>query len=142
MKKVAFLLLLFTFTSFLIGCNSNNSEDDNTVTVIYDTEGGGYIVGSSTQKISHGRNTETVTAVANDGWEFVGWDDGYENPDREDINVTESVTYTAIFTQTDDFDDVEDDSSDVEDKPVDAPPGTNQDQNGDQEQNENQDEAE
>ena len=40
--------------------------------------------------------TITITAVANSGYKFIGWDDG-NTDDTRTITVSENKTYTAIF---------------------------------------------
>jgi hypothetical protein len=44
-----------------------------------------------------GGNTTQVVAVAEDGYEFMGWDDGYKKPVRSDGKVTEDIVCIAIF---------------------------------------------
>ena len=65
-------------------------------TVTYAASEGGSISGEKTQTRASGTSTSAVTALANEGWHFVGWDDGNTNPTRSDT-VSASVTYTAIF---------------------------------------------
>lgn len=67
------------------------------VTITYKAAEGGKIEGKASQPIDKGSSTETVTAVPNEGYEFVKWDDGLTTASRTDKNVTESKTYTAIF---------------------------------------------
>ena len=71
------------------------------VSVTYDVEGGGSIDGESDQLIPIGTSTEMIVAVADDGWEFVEWDDGYKKPARSDKNINEDVVFVAIFMQMD-----------------------------------------
>ena len=68
-------------------------------TVTYVATSGGYIVGNSVQTVEQGQNTEAVTAVADDGYTFEKWSDGLTSATRQDCNVQESVTLTAIFTE-------------------------------------------
>lgn len=67
------------------------------VTVTYTAQEGGRIEGASVQKILMGGSTTAVTAVANPGYEFVGWNDGKTQAVRSDSNVAETVAYQAIF---------------------------------------------
>ena len=70
----------------------------NYVSVEYLAAEGGWISGSSYQTISYGGNTAAVTAIPNWGYRFVEWSDNHStNPVRNDVGVTESTTYTAIF---------------------------------------------
>jgi uncharacterized membrane protein YeaQ/YmgE (transglycosylase-associated protein family) len=67
------------------------------VSVTYEVEDGGYIEGETDQLIPMGGNTTQVVAVAADGYEFMGWDDGYKKPVRSDGKVTEDIVCIAIF---------------------------------------------
>ena len=79
-------------------------NDDVTLTAIFSNEHkiayeateGGYILGESAQSVIYGSRTSNVMAIANDGYVFVGWDDGTMGFARND-SVTGSVTYKAIF---------------------------------------------
>ncbi|MBQ4071872.1 MAG: phage holin family protein [Clostridia bacterium] len=91
--------------------NPFEDEDDILATYIpitYLADEGGEIEGETDQLIPPGGSTETVVAVAEDGWVFVGWDDGNENPDRFEKNVTEEWVYIAIFEQIAEGDGTED----------------------------------
>ena len=63
----------------------------------YFAEFGGNIEGNTTQSIEKGYSGETVTAVADTGYEFVKWSDGLTTATRTDINVMDNITVTAIF---------------------------------------------
>lgn len=69
------------------------------IAVDYEVEGDGVIEGEANQLILSGDKTEIVIAVPEDGWAFVGWDDGYEDPVRFDENVTEDKLFVAIFKE-------------------------------------------
>lgn len=60
---------------------------------------GGEIEGETNQLLLPGEDALPVVAVAEDGWVFVGWDDGAKNPERQDKNVTSGALYTATFQQ-------------------------------------------
>lgn len=77
-------------------------EDDpfaNYIAVTYVVEEGGYIEGETDQLVEPGASTTPVIAVAEDGWMFVGWDDGYSELERFETNVTQGLYFTAIFEQ-------------------------------------------
>lgn len=78
-----------------------NPEDPlaNHIAVTYLVEEGGEIDGETDQLLLPGEDATPVVALAEDGWVFVSWDDGSERPDRHDLQITESVTYTAIFQE-------------------------------------------
>lgn len=67
-------------------------------TVTYAAEEHGIISGTPEQQVAAGETTETVTAVADAGYVFTGWSDGYTNPTRQDA-VNNNAEYTAHFTR-------------------------------------------
>lgn len=85
----------------------------------YVVEGGGSIEGEEAQIVSYGENGTPVLAVADDGWVFAGWNDGYPEPYREDYLITENTTFTAVFEQMPD--DQEENPSDSPDQPEENP---------------------
>lgn len=66
-------------------------------TVIYNPTAGGYIQGKLTQSVYIGSSTTEVTAVANEGYYFLYWDDGVTDATRTDIAKDSLVVRTAIF---------------------------------------------
>ncbi|MBE6544272.1 MAG: hypothetical protein E7675_07710 [Ruminococcaceae bacterium] len=66
-------------------------------TVIYNPTVGGKIEGALTQTIFIGSSTTTVTAVAEEGYYFLYWDDGVTEATRSDIAKESLIVYTAIF---------------------------------------------
>lgn len=66
-------------------------------TVRYETDGNGTVEGKAEQSVEHGKNASPVTAIPNEGYEFVKWSDGTETPTRTDKNVTEDLTVKAEF---------------------------------------------
>ncbi len=66
-------------------------------TLSYSAGAGGRIIGSLTQSVESGKNGDSVLAVPDEGYEFIGWSDGVETAERQDTNVTEDVTATAQF---------------------------------------------
>lgn len=67
------------------------------IEVNYIAEEGGTIYGEEIQILISGEDAQPVTAVPDEGWIFIGWDDESSDPDRQDFGVTENITYTAIF---------------------------------------------
>ena len=67
------------------------------VTYLVNNEEAGFIDGEADQLILPGEDASSVIAVAEDGWMFVGWDDGYEGPDRTDRGITEEKVFIANF---------------------------------------------
>ena len=68
------------------------------VTLQYAAGEGGSIAGSSYQKdVEVGSDGESVTAVPEEGYQFVKWSDGVTENPRTDRNVQEEVNATAEF---------------------------------------------
>ena len=86
--------------------------------VTYEAEDGGYIDGEADQLVLEGGNAEPVTAVAEEGYVFVEWDDGLSRPGRQDNKITDHVVYVAIFELIMEEDEGEGDN---EDQPTDSP---------------------
>lgn len=81
-------------------------------TIIYEVEGAGEIEGNADQLVLKGGDAEPVLAVAEDGWAFLCWSDGSEEPYRHDKEVMPDgefsevdedgnviITYFAVFTE-------------------------------------------
>lgn len=79
-------------------------DSDKTLTAIFSNEikisyiatEGGYIFGTKEQSVVYGESGNTVRAVANKGYRFAGWSDGYDKISRTD-SLTEDTELTAIF---------------------------------------------
>ena len=111
------------------------SPDDpmaNYVALSYVVEEGGEIVGESDQLFAPGEDGTPVVAVAEDGWVFVGWDDGHDDPERQDFEITEDTVFTALFEEIGDG--IEGSGGDSSDGPSDESEG---DQASDAPDNEN-----
>ena len=68
------------------------------VTVSYKAGIGGIISGSADQRIAKYTGTTTeVTAVADAGYKFKQWSDGKTTATRTDTDITNNVTFTAVF---------------------------------------------
>lgn len=109
-------------------------EPDVYVAVTYIVEEGGYIEGESDQLVLLGTNADPVEAIADDGYAFKGWTDGYKKPFRSDSKVTEEIVLYAVFEEIMDGDgeDADDgnpsDKQDPNGKPdPNAPPDPNND---------------
>ena len=96
-----------------------NPEDpyENHIAISYMAEEGGEIEGEADQLVAPGESTSAVVAVAQDGWMFVGWDDGLETPERFDENVTVEMIYFAIFEEVIDGDESQGSESGGDGKP-------------------------
>lgn len=66
-------------------------------TVTYKCTTGGVIEGVSVQTAELGTSTVTITAVPNEGYTFVSWNDGLTTPQRSDV-ILGDKTYLARFS--------------------------------------------
>jgi len=128
---VANTLEVLAVTGILPGGESFIEEEDDEemidyVSVTYEADGGGFFSGEDIQLIPKGTSSTEVVAVADEGWEFYEWDDGYKKPARSDKNITEDVVFIAIFIQTGDGDPQEDPNGEPSDKPSDRPQNTDE----------------
>ncbi|NLO31957.1 MAG: hypothetical protein GX117_01185 [Candidatus Hydrogenedentes bacterium] len=57
----------------------------------------GHISGSAQQQVEHGNDGEAVFAEADVGFHFASWSDGNTENPRQDLDVTRSLSVTAIF---------------------------------------------
>ena len=102
MKKYRLILLVISSVLSLIalltlfGCKPNEATIAEYL-VKYETDGNGTINGEATQIVVEGEDCSQVTAVPDEGYEFVKWSDGITTPERQDKNVTEDKTITAQF---------------------------------------------
>ena len=98
----------YYFVSWSDGVTEATRQDivdtDKTITAIfsdkykikYEALEGGYIFGTTEQSISYGQSSQTVRAIANKGYEFIGWSDGNTKISRTDI-VTGDTVVCAYF---------------------------------------------
>lgn len=150
MAALALVAFLFSTTmTTVLGLSKNdiipaggelfNPEDsmENYISITYEVDGEGEILGEANQLIAPGENGTPVVAEAEDGWMFVGWDDGTESPERQEFGVTEEIVYVAIFEEFGDG--VEGSGGDSAGE---APDGEDGDQASDAPNNENGNSAE
>lgn len=113
---------------------------ENYISVTYEVSEGGIIEGVADQLVAPGASTEPVIAIPEDGWAFVGWDDGSTQPERYETNVTTDLYFVANFEQIaeggEEGDDMEDGSgkpgSNEGDEAEDLPEGGSADAESDQ----------
>ncbi len=71
------------------------------ISVSYQAEDGGFIVGQAEQSLQKGGTSSEVEAVAKEGYYFTGWSDGKTEAKRSDTlnaeNSEEKLTYSAKF---------------------------------------------
>ena len=104
------------------------------VTVTYEVEDGGTIDGDDVQDIVKGTDTTLITAVADEGFMFKEWSDGYTNPTRFDQKVNESIVLTAIFIELEDEEGEESENGGNGDSDQMGENGGNSEQEGDGDQ--------
>ena len=69
-------------------------------TVVYTAGDNGRIEGEQNQTIEYGNNANTVTALPNEGYEFVRWSDTEStDPVRTDKNIKQNISAEAIFNK-------------------------------------------
>ncbi|MBE6585029.1 MAG: hypothetical protein E7645_00720 [Ruminococcaceae bacterium] len=90
---------------------------DGTFEVIYTVGEGGWIRGETQQSVSFGDATVAVRAFADDGWIFVGWDDGETSPERSETGVSSDMQIKAVFEKIENNDSDDDDSDAADDLP-------------------------
>jgi uncharacterized repeat protein (TIGR02543 family) len=71
------------------------TQDNYVITTNVSPAGAGTVTGGGAY---HYGNVATLTATANSGYEFAGWNDGNTDNPRS-ITVTQSETYTAFFNE-------------------------------------------
>lgn len=71
--------------------------DMQTFSLVYSAGEGGRIIGTLNQKVDKGQDGSSVIAVADEGYEFIGWSDGVKNAERQDKNAMENLNVTAKF---------------------------------------------
>ena len=105
-------------------------KTDHFYNIFYSVEGNGVIYGvyngdkdyigydkdkkECNVKIKAGEKSEAVVAVANDGYVFVGWSDGYSNPFRASMTINENKIITALFQPISDVKDEMDEKDDTD----------------------------
>jgi hypothetical protein len=77
-------------------------EPEVYVSVTYEVEGGGFIEGEADQLVLLGGNAEPVEAIADEGYAFLNWDDGYKKTVRSDGGIREDIILIAIFEEVGD----------------------------------------
>lgn len=87
MRRILFLALCLLL--FLCSCDfitestsesassESESTNDGKITIEYRALDGGYIEGTALQSIIVGEKGTAVRAIANEGYRFIGWDDGF-----------------------------------------------------------------
>ncbi len=83
--------------------SNNNSEQQETTQTSYsihyfvNDNSFGSITGEVNQTVKSYQSGTTVTAVAKDGYRFIGWSDGVTSATRREQNVNNNISVTAYF---------------------------------------------
>ncbi len=103
----------YEFTGWSDGIQTAMRSDSNVVenisatalfakkvfTVDYQSSTGGTINGETSQTVEYGASAQSVVAVPNEGYVFIGWSDGVQTAMRNDSNVVWIISATALFTK-------------------------------------------
>ena len=71
--------------------------------LIYKAGPGGSIIGETSQAVPDGESGTAVTAVPEEGYEFVRWSDGVTTATRTDTDVARNISVTAEFEIAPDY---------------------------------------
>ena len=93
-KILAVLPLIFTIIFMFSACGGKSGKS---FSISYIASEGGSIAGNSSQTIKKGKSGTEVTAVADDGYFFIGWSDGKEGATRKEEKVQADISITANF---------------------------------------------
>jgi len=92
--KILFvILIMLLLLAVLCSCK----DAPTFYTLKYGASEGGTIEGEAEQSVEEGKNGTAVTAVADEGYEFVKWSDDVTTATRQDKSIKENITVTAIF---------------------------------------------
>lgn len=94
-----------------------NEKDPVEYTVKYTVlKGSGEILGETVQTVLAGEDATPVLATASSDsevdWVFAGWSDGWNNPYRQDLNVTKNLNLSVTFETLDGVADDEEEARD------------------------------
>lgn len=106
------------------------------VYVEYWVDEGGYIEGEEFQEVVLGENTSEVMAVAEEGWYFVGWQDGNVRPERTEFGVEQDMFLIAVFEPVPEGDEGEGEGNDSDEE---GEPGESGDEPGESDEGDQSD---
>ena len=72
-------------------------EQPTLYTLTYSHSAGGTVDGDTLQIVVSGEDGQEVTAIPNEGYNFIKWSDGLKTPSRRDTNVTSNIFVEASF---------------------------------------------
>ena len=84
-------------TTLLCGCVT---LEPAVFTLTYTAGEGGTVEGETAQTVKQGGDATPVTAVADEGYEFVAWSDEVTTATRQDTAVSKNLTVTARFRKS------------------------------------------
>ena len=90
-----------TLESETLELSGVSTQSSFSISLKYQATRGGTIQGITEQTIFEGLIGTSVTAIADEGFNFLKWDDGDTNQERTDTPIRD-VVYTAIFVENQD----------------------------------------
>lgn len=94
-------LLTVACCLLLVACGQDDSESparqQQSFSLHYAADPNGRIDGPKQQQVLAGQSSQTVTAVAAEGYHFSGWSDGLSTPERVDGNLGRDIQVVASF---------------------------------------------
>ena len=96
-KIVATILILVLLAAALCSCVT--PREPVSFTLQYFAGEGGAVVGATEQTVKQGKDGGAVTAVADEGYEFVKWSDGVTTATRQDKKVNGNISVVATFQE-------------------------------------------
>ncbi len=108
LKRILFLVLLLLGLLLLVACGETvqtavtTTADQAPVTVRFRTDNAamGRILGPAVQTLNSGKTTASVTALPQEGYEFIGWSDGVTTPTRQKESFSSDTELIAYFRLT------------------------------------------
>lgn len=97
------LIITLIFSSIALLCSCSIPKNPSIYNVSYTASEGGYIIGETEQSVDRGKDARSVTAISNEGYEFIKWSDGVTTPERQDKNVKENISVRADFQKRPDI---------------------------------------
>lgn len=118
------MIVLFVLSLYSVlpgGDEIFNPEAEPTFVLVSYMDGdGGIVQGEADQVVEVGGSTQPVLAVADEGYAFTEWSDGYKKPSRTDTNVQEDIFVFPQFQEVGDSSDGES-GDEPSDEPSDQP---------------------
>ena len=118
LRLFSLLLIVLMIGFAIVGCKEESTENsdeivteqedeqlegfdpqNNYIILKYENSENGKLEGELEQRIARGATGSVVKAVADEGYIFAGWSDGFELEVRRDKNVEENITVSPKFVK-------------------------------------------